>query len=136
MPSLERRDGESTAMLEWALVEPQLRSLERPSRAGRQILPWVLVVLGLAAAVALAVHAYGAYSTVARVNVAARIDTPNPVALLQDIATNGPRVGATVESSSRAIYTRALEQYVLDGTGIAIAMAVSFGGLFARANQH
>ncbi len=136
MPSLERRDGESTAVLEWGLVEPQLRSLERPARAGRSLLPWVLAVLGLVVAVALGIHAYGAYSTIARVNVAARIDTPNPVALLQDIATNGPRVGATVESSSRAIYTRALEQYVLDGTGIVIAVAVLLAGLFARANQH
>src|SRR5438445_481740 len=62
--------------------------------------------------------------------------TPNPVVLFQDLATNGPRVPATVEASSRNTYGRALSQFVLDGTGLCLGFTLAFAGLFIRANQH
>jgi hypothetical protein len=131
------RDGEAavgSADLEVSLLERQLDAMERP--AGRKsIWPWVLVVVGLLAIVALTVHASTAYATVARVNVNSRIDTPNPILLFQDVATNGPRLGPTVETSSRAIYSKALEQFLLDGTGVIAGVVFVIGGLFVRANQ-
>ena len=45
-----------------------------------------------------------------------------------------PAVGSTVEASSRATYTRALEQFVLDGTGLILGFVLGVAGLFARAN--
>ena len=65
-----------------------------------------------------------------------KLDTPNPVVLFQDLATNGPRVPATVEASSRNTYGRALSQFVLDGTGLCLGFTLAFAGLFIRANQH
>jgi hypothetical protein len=93
------------------------------------------MVVGLLMVVGLAVHGATAYATIARININARIDTPNPVVLFQDVATNGPRVGNTVESSSRATYARALEQFVLDGTGVAFGIVLAIAGLFVKANQ-
>jgi hypothetical protein len=118
-----------------ALLERQLDAMERPAGSRRSVWPWAFVVVGLLVVVGLAFHGFTAYSTVARVNVNSKIDTPNPVVLFQDVATNGPKVGATVESSSRATYTRALEQFVLDGTGLLLGLVLVVGGLFIRLNQ-
>jgi hypothetical protein len=133
------RDGEaavSTAELEWSMLEQQLEALERaPSWGWLRVLPWLLVIAGLAIIVGLGVHGYGAYSTVTRINVNARIDTPNPLVLFQETATLGVRIGSTVETSQRGNYTRALEQYVLDATGAAFGLVLVLGGLLVRLNQ-
>jgi hypothetical protein len=134
-----QRDGEasaSTVDLERSLLEQQLDAMERPAgRSHGAVLAWFLVIVGLLAIVSLGIHGYSAYTTVARINVTARIETLDPLLMFQDVATNGPRIGTTVENSSRSTYTRALEQFVLDGTGIAIGVALLVGGLFVRANQ-
>ncbi len=83
----------------------------------------------------LSVHAVSAYSTIDRINQNAKLATPNVVLLFQDLATNGARVPPAVESSSRSTYTRALTQYVLDGTGICLGLALAIGGLFVRLNR-
>ena len=131
------RDGEAavaTADLELRLLEQQLDVMERASGASRPRWPWVLVIVGLIAIVGLGVHGYTAYATIARINVNARIDTPNPVMLFQEVATNGPKVGSTVESSNRSTYTKALEQFLLDGTAVILGFAMALGGLFVRIN--
>ena len=117
------------------LLEQELAAMERPPPGSQLRWTWLLVIAGLLAAIGLSIHGYSAYSTIDRLNVNAKIDTPNPVLLLQDIATNGPRVGNTVEASQRATYTRALEQFVLDGTGVLVGLLLALGGLFVRINQ-
>jgi len=117
------------------LIEQQLERLERPQTTRAPVLPWLLVAVGLLAVIGTAIHGYIAYTTIDRVNVSSRIDTPNPVVLFQDAATNGPRVGSTVEANSRAAYTRALEQFILDGTGLCLGLVVVLAGVFVRANQ-
>jgi cellobiose-specific phosphotransferase system component IIC len=119
---------------EASLIEQQLEAMERPRDARATRLPWVLVVVGLLAIVGLGIHGYTAYATIARINSAARIDSANPIAMFQDIATDGPRIGATVEASQRSTYSKALEQFLLDGTGLALGLVLVLAGLFIRAN--
>jgi hypothetical protein len=128
------RDGEGVD-LELSLAQAQLDAMERPVGRRRSVWPWAFLIVGLLVIPGLGFHAYTAYATVARINVNSKIDTPNPVVLFQDVATNGPKLGATVESSSRATYTKALEQYVLDGTGLLVGLALVVVGVFIRANQ-
>ena len=133
------RDGSvavETAELEANLLERQLHAMERPADGQRSVWAWaVVVVLGVLLVVGLGIHGYTAYATIARINVNSRIETPNAVVLFQDVATNGPRVGATVESSSRATYTKALEQFLLDGTGLLLGVVVAICGVFIRLNR-
>ena len=99
-----------------------------------QVLPWLLIAVGFVVIVGLGMHGYTAFATIARINDASRIDTSNPVLLFQDVATNGPRVGSTVDASSRATYARALEQFLLDGTGLCMGIVLVLAGVFVRVN--
>jgi hypothetical protein len=132
-----RLDGDSgaAANFDLALVEQQLDRMERPPGAARSIWPWLLIVIGLVAIVGLGIHASMAYSTIDRINVNSKIATAHPALLFQDVATNGPRVASTVEASSRSTYTRALEQFLLDGTVILVGIVLVMAGFFVRANQ-
>jgi hypothetical protein len=121
--------------LELSLGQAQLDAMEQPAGERRSVWPWVLVAVGVLVIAGLGFHGYTAYATVARINVNSKIDTPNPVVLFQDVATNGPKLGATVESSSRATYAKALEQFVLDGTGLLAGLVLVVVGLFIRTNQ-
>ncbi|SRR6266851_928009 len=113
-----------------------LEQMERPTVARPlRILPWVLIAVGFVAIVGLGIHGYTAYATIARINDSSKIDTSNPVLLFQDVATNGPRVGSTVEASSRATFARALEQFLLDGTGLTLGIVLVLAGIFVRVNQ-
>src|SRR5258708_29354393 len=103
------------------LIEQELDRLERPG-APLRVLPRLLVLVGLVVVVGLGVHGYTAYATIARINVNSKIETANPVLLFQDVATNGPRLGSTVEASSRVTYARALEQFLLDRTGLLVGI--------------
>jgi hypothetical protein len=117
------------------LIEQQLEALERASSTNRPRWPWLLIVVGATIGLGLGLHAYSALATIDGINVRSKIDTPNPIVLFQDLATNGPRVPATVEASSRNTYSRALSQFVLDGTGVCVAVTLAVAGLFGRANQ-
>ena len=86
-------------------------------------------------AIGLSAHAFTAYTTIDRINQNAKLNTANVVILFQDLATNGARVPLGVESSSRATYARALTQYILDGTGICLGLALAIAGLFIRLNR-
>ncbi len=127
-------DGTADANLQRILLEQQIEAMERPPNGKQPVWPWVLVIAGAVAMVAFGVYGSTAYATIARIDGPSNIVTANPVMMFQDVATNGPRVGSTVESSSRASYTRALEQFVLDGTGLILGFVLAVGGLFVRAN--
>jgi hypothetical protein len=131
-------DGKATAVaeadLEMTLLEQQLEAMERPVAANKPRWPWLLIVVGLLVVAGLIVHGYTAYSTLVRIDTNSRVESANPFARFQEVAINGPRVGSTIESSSRSTYTRALEQFVLDGTGIGLGLALIVAGFFIRAN--
>jgi len=129
------REGEG-AVTTVELIEQQLEALERGAAVSSPRWPWLLIVLGVVVVVGLGVHGYTAFATIDGINGRSKLDTPNPVVLFQDLATNGPRVPATVEASSRNTYGRALSQFVLDGTGLCLGFTLAFAGLFIRANQH
>lgn len=92
----------------------------------------VLAVLGCLVIFATAVHGYNAYTSVASMNDAARLTTPNPLVLFDDVTTNGVRVDNAIDARSRSAYTEALNQFVLDGTALCLALVVVSGGLFLR----
>jgi hypothetical protein len=115
-------------------LEQELAGLEQWLDRRPMRWPWLLVIAGLVLVVGLGAHGYGAYSTIVRIDANSRIDTPNPVVVFQDVATNGPRVGSAVETSSRAAYSRSLEQLVLDGTGVALGLVLVLAGGFIRVN--
>jgi hypothetical protein len=94
-----------------------------------------VVGVGLIAAIGLAAHAAGAYATIDRINQRARISTANAVLLFQDVATNGPRPAGSIDPTIRGEYTRALTQYVLDGTGVCIGLGLAFAGVMIRLNR-
>jgi len=120
------------AQSELTAIEQQLALMER-SVAPRWA--WLLVALGLGASVLLAAHASFAYATIDGINQSAKISTSNAILLFQDLATNGPRVTAAIDSSKRGEYSKALTQYVLDGTGVCLGLALAFAGLFIRLNR-
>ena len=126
--------GSGTADLHRILLTQQIEAMERPARTRQPRWPWWLVLAAVVGIVSLVVHGYTAYATIARVDASSNIATSNPVVMFQDVATNGPRVGGTVEASSRATYTRALEQFLLDGTGVVLGLVLALAGLFVRAN--
>jgi hypothetical protein len=124
----------ATAELDVLLIERQLDAMERAVSAQQPRWPWLLVIVGVLIVVGLGAHASTAFATIDRINASSKIGTPNALVLFQDVATNGPRVPPTVESSSRNTYSRALSQFVLDGTGVCIGFTLAIGGLFIRAN--
>jgi hypothetical protein len=123
--------------VEAALIERELESLERTVAPRPPAWAWILVIVGLVAMLGCTTHAYFAYATIDRINQDAKLETGNVVLLFQDLATNGAgaRVSAAIPSSSRSTYTRALNQYVLDGTGVCLGLALAFAGVFIRLNR-
>jgi hypothetical protein len=117
------------------LIEQRLQAMERAVAPRPPVWAWILVGVGLLGALGLAAHAASAYATIDRIDQAARLDTGNVVLLFQDLATNGPRVPGSIDSTNRGEYARALTQYVLDGTGICLGLALAFAGLFIRVNR-
>ena len=108
------------------LIEQQLQALERGVAVSSPRWPWLLIVLGVVVVVGLGVHGYTAFATIDGINGRSKLDTPNPVVLFQDLATNGPRVPATVEASSRNTYGRAQGiQHVLRGIALGLALVGS-----------
>lgn len=128
------QDTRTATELEVVLLAEQLDRLERPQGTAKPVWPWLLVILGVVAMVGLSLRGYGEYTTVNRINVSSHIATDNPLVLFQDVATNGPRIDSRVDTSSRATYSRALEQFVLDGTGVCLGIVLLVAGLFVRAN--
>ncbi len=125
----------SAAEASVATLEKQVAALERSVAPRPPGWAWLLVVLGLLMAVGLSAHAATAFTTIQRINQNSNIPTNNPILVFQDIATNGPRVSANVESSSRNAYAQALTQYALDGTAVCLGLALAFAGVFIRLNR-
>lgn len=119
--------------LEVAAVETELEQIERGNTAGAPKWPWVRVLSGALIVIGLAAHGYMAFATLDGINARSKIDTPNPVVLFRDVATNGPRVPPDVEVNSRNSYGRSLTQFVLNGTGLCVGLTLVVAGLFVRA---
>lgn len=117
------------------MIERELETLERSVAPRPPTWAWSLVVVGFVVAIALAAQAVSSYTAIARINAISHLETPNPMELFQELATNGPRVTAAVDANSRGAYGQALTHYVLDGTGICLAIALAFAGLFIRINR-
>jgi hypothetical protein len=129
------QDGEATVTnVQVALLEKQLKALERPPPDRQSFWPVLLVVVGLVAIVGLGLHGYTAFATINRINVNARLETGNPILVFQDIATNGPRVNPAIDSSNRSTYSKALGQFLLDGTAVCFGITLVVAGVFVRAN--
>jgi hypothetical protein len=115
-----------------AAIQRELLALERSVAPRPPAWAWVLVVAGLLLAVALSAHAATAYTTINRITPAGGL---NAVLLFEDLGVNGTRVPATIDANNRGAYARAVSQYVLDGTGVCLGIALAFGGLFIRINR-
>src|SRR5438067_6671367 len=122
----------TTEAADVASIERQLELMERSVAPRPPGWTWILVGLGLLLVVGLGAHAATAYATIDRIDQISRLDTPNPVTLLEDLAVNGTRVSASIDANNRGAYARAISQYVLDGTGVCLGVALAFGGLFVR----
>jgi hypothetical protein len=109
--------------------------LERAVAPAPPTWAWLLVGLGLLLVIGLTAHAATAYVTIDRIDQLSRLDTPNPVILLEDLSVNGTRVSASIDANNRGAYARAVSQYVLDGTGVCLGIALAFAGLFIRINR-
>jgi len=118
-----------------ASIEQQLAAMEAAVAPRPPRWSWILVGVGLLLAVGLSLHALSAYAAIDRIDRNSNISTPNVVVLFQDLATSGPRVPSSVDSSSRGAYSQAVVQYLLDGTGVCIGIALAFTGLFIRINR-
>jgi len=118
-----------------ASIEQQLAAMERAVAPRPPGWSWILVGVGLLLVIGLSAHALSAYAAIDRINQNASIPTGNVVVLFQDLATNGPRVPSSIDSSNRGAYSQAVVQYVLDGTGVCIGLALAFAGLFIRVNR-
>jgi hypothetical protein len=116
-------------------IEAQLRALERPPRKGKPAWTWLVVAAGLMLVLSLGYHGWQSYSTIGRIDASARLTTADPIRLFQALATMGPQVPNTIENSQRSNYSRALEQFILDGTGLAIGLAIILAGLLTRINH-
>src|SRR5437016_6228571 len=101
-------------MIEALPIEREIEALERAVAPRPPRWTWIIVVVGLVAAIGLGVHSVSAYTTIDRLNQDAKLESGNPVVLFQEVATNGARISPAIASSSRSTYTRALNQYALD----------------------
>jgi hypothetical protein len=90
---------------------------------------------GLALAVVLGGQGLGAYATIRGIDAASNVQTPNPLALFDDLTSNGIRVGGAIDQRSRQAYAQALERFVLDGTGVLLGGLFALAGLFVAVNR-
>ena len=133
--SNDGRGGVATRDREYSVVEQQLEAIERTAVPRPPGWAWLLVGLGALLVIGLSVHAGFAFSTITRLDQAARIDSHDPLSTFQNLATNGAQVPSAIDSSNRNTYTRALDQYAFDGTGICLGVALIAAGLFIRLNR-
>jgi len=84
---------------------------------------------------ATAVHGYSAYSVVSDMDGAARLEQRNPLVLFDEVTTNGVQVNSAIDARARGAYTQALNQFVLDGTGVCLAIVLIGGGAFLRLSR-
>lgn len=91
-----------------------------------------LVLLGSALMLLLGWQGFGAYAAIQDMDIAARVDTPNPVLLFDSLTTAGINVNSQIDARSRGDYTRALERFVLSGTGVLLGIVFVAGGVFLR----
>jgi hypothetical protein len=83
-----------------------------------------LAAAGVLVMLALGVHGIGAYRTILSIDAGANLPSANAYTLFDDLTTNGVRVPSGVQQADRQRYTQALEQLVLDGTGVCLGVAL------------
>jgi hypothetical protein len=93
----------------------------------------LLIGAGLLLIGVLGWHGASAYLAISAIDTASRVETPNPLFLLNELTSSGIRMSGQIDPRSRAAYTAALEQFVLDGSGVLIGIVCLGGGLFVRA---
>jgi hypothetical protein len=93
---------------------------------------WALIGIGALVIIGLGWHGFGAYQSIAGIDAAARVQTPNPLFLFNDLTSTGIRVNSQIDPRQRSSYNDVLQQFVLDGTGVLIGIVLLGGGLFVR----
>src|SRR5579871_4483466 len=116
-------------------IEQQLAAMERSVAPRPPGWAWALIVVGLIMAVGLSVHGYRAYNALVAIDVKSNLPTGDPVTVLQQVSNAGTRAPANIDSNSRNAYSQALTQYVFDGAGVCLGIALAMTGLFIRLNR-
>ena len=93
-------------------------------------LAWLLVIAGALLVLVFGWSGYGAYQSVVAMDVAAGVETPNVLALFDDLTSNGIRINNQVDARFRGAYGAALEQFVLNGTGALLGFVLAGGGVY------
>jgi hypothetical protein len=95
-----------------------------------------VAILGALLMLALGWHAALAYASIAGIEAAAGIHTPDALSLFDDLTTGGIRVPNGTDARNRQALTGALEQFELDGTGVCLSFVMVVGGAFVGLQQH
>jgi hypothetical protein len=95
-------------------------------------LTWLLMIAGALLVVGLGWHGFGAYEAIRGMDAAARIDTPNALFLFDDLTASGININNQIDARSRGAYGAALQQFVLDGTGVLLGVVLLGGGIYLR----
>jgi hypothetical protein len=95
-------------------------------------LTWLLMIAGALLVVGLGWHGLGAYEAIRGMDAAARIDTPNALFLFDDLTASGININNQIDARSRGAYGAALQQFVLDGTGVLLGVVLLGGGIYLR----
>ncbi len=93
-------------------------------------LAWGLMVAGVVMMLALGWQSLGAYQSIADLNASARVETPNALFLLNDLTATGININNQIDPRLRGAYGAALQQFVLDGTGVLLGVVLLGGGVY------
>ena len=93
-------------------------------------LAWGLMVAGVVMMLALSWQSLGAYQSIADLNASARVETPNALFLLNDLTATGININNQIDPRLRGAYGAALQQFVLDGTGVLLGVVLLGGGVY------
>ena len=93
-------------------------------------LTWLMMIAGALLVLVLGWHGVGAYEAIRGMDAAARIDTPNALFLFDDLTASGIKINNQIDVRSRGAYGAALQQFVLDGTGVLLGVVLLGGGIY------
>ncbi|HYW86530.1 MAG TPA: hypothetical protein VFB50_02070 [Chloroflexota bacterium] len=93
-------------------------------------LTWLLMIAGALLVLGLGWHGFGAYEAIRGMDAGARIDTPNALFLFNDLTATGININNQIDARSRGAYAAALQQFVLDGTGVLLGVVLLGGAIY------